>query len=409
MKRIGLFGWILIGFAVGIIVGLIVGEPMAAVKPFGTLFVRLLKMLIVPLIFATLVVGVASISPAKFGKMFGKTVFLYYVTAAIAVCIGLALANAIPANIFGAGFPVGELAAVEPKAPPPMSEVLLGIVPTNPIGAMAQGQILPIVFFAVLFGIAINMAGKVCEPLFNIIDGIANAMFKVVRIVLFYAPIGVFALIGWTVGTHGAGILAPFAVLITVCYVGYILHVGVVYTLFVRYLGKINPWTWLVKVREAPLFAFATCSSSATLPVNLRVVQENTGVSKEVAGFVLPVGANVNMDGTALYQGVTAIFLANAFGVQLGFGGNMIILVTAILASIGTAGVPGAGLIMLMVVLGAVGIPLEGIALIAGIDRILDMGRTAVNITGDGIVAGIIAHWEGEKLLPGIKVGTAAA
>ena len=402
MKKIGLFGWILIAFAIGIIVGAIVGEPMVALKPFGTLFVRLLKMLIVPLVFATLVVGVASISPAKLGRLAWKAIALYYVTAAIAVCIGLVLANVTG---IGVGMPVGELAAIEPKVPPPLSEVLLGIVPTNPVGAMAQGQILPIIFFAILFGIAINLAGKVCEPLFNIIDGIANAMFKLVKIVLYYAPIGVFALIGWIVGTHGVGILAPFAALIAVCYLGYILHVGITYTLFIRFLGKINPWVWLVRIKESPTFAFVTCSSSATLPVTMRVCQENTGMSKETAGFVLPVGATINMDGTALYQGVCAVFLANAFGIELGFGGNMIILVTAILASIGTAGVPGAGLIMLMVVLGAVGIPLEGIALIAGIDRILDMGRTAVNVTGDTIVAGIIAHTEGEALLPGIKVG----
>ena len=408
MRRIGLFGWILIAFAVGIIVGVFLTPEIAGTwfKPFGDVFVRLLKMLIIPLVIATLIVGVASISPAKFGRLFGKAVFLYYITAAIAVFIGLALA--LTTGI-GTGMPVEGLVAVEPKAPPPISQVLLGMIPTNFVGSMAQGAILPIIFFSVLFGIAISMAGKVCEPLLNIIDGVANAMYKVVRIVLYYAPIGVFALIGWTVGTHGLSILAPFGALIAVCYVGYILHVGVVYTLFARFLGKINPWTWLVRVKEAPMFAFVTCSSGATLPVNMRVVEENTGVSKEVSGFVLPVGATVNMDGTALYQGVCAVFLANAFGIPLGGGQIGLIALTAILASIGTAGVPGAGLIMLGVVLGAVGIPLEGIALILGIDRILDMGRTAVNITGDGIVAGIIAHWEGEKLLPGIKVGTAAA
>jgi len=406
MKRIPLFGWILIGFAVGIIVGAIVGEPMVALKPFGTLFVRLLKMLIVPLVFATLVVGVASISPAKLGRLGGKAIVLYYVTAAIAVIIGLLLANATG---IGTGMPVAGLAAVEPKAPPALSAVLLGIIPTNPVEAAAKGQILPIIFFAIIFGIALRMAGKVCEPLFNIIDGIAHAMFRVVRIVLYYAPIGVFALIGWIVGTHGVGILLPFAALIAVCYIGYILHIGITYSLFIRYLGKINPWTWLMRVKEAPTFAFVTCSSSATLPVTMRVCQENTGMSRETAGFVLPVGATINMDGTALYQAVCAVFLANAFGIQLGFGGNMIILVTAILASIGTAGVPGAGLIMLMVVLGAVGIPLEGIALIAGIDRILDMGRTATNVYGDTIVAGIVAHTEGEALLPGIKVGAPAS
>lgn len=402
MKRIPLFGWILIGFALGIIIGAIVGEPMVALKPFGDVFIRLLRMVIVPLVFATLVVGVASIAPSKLGRLGGKAVALYYITAAIAICLGLLLANATG---IGIGMPIGELAAVEPKAPPPMSEVLLAIVPTNPVEALARGAILPIIFFAIIFGIAIRMAGEVCEPLYNMIDGIAQAMFRVVRIILYYAPIGVFALIGWTVGTHGLGVLLPFAALIAVCYLGYIMHVGITYSLFARFLGKINPLAWLSRIKEAPIFALATCSSSATLPVTMRVCQENTGMSKQTAGFVLPVGATVNMDGTALYQAVSAVFLANAFGIELGFGGNMLILLTAILASIGTAGVPGAGLIMLMVVLGVIGVPVEGIALIAGIDRILDMGRTAVNVYGDTIVAGIVAHTEGEALLPGVKVG----
>ncbi len=290
MKRVSLLGWILIGFAVGVIIGAIVGEPMVALRPFGDLFIRLLRMLIVPLIFATLVVGVASISPAKLGRLGGKAIVLYYVTSAIAICIGLLLVNVTG---IGIGIPIGELAAVEARVPPSLSSVLLGIVPTNPVEAAAKGHILPIIFFAMIFGIAIRMAGKVSEPLFNIIDGIAEAMFQVVRIVLYYAPIGVFALIGLTVGTHGLGILLPLAALIAVCYAGYILHVGITYSLFLRFLGKINPWVWLSKIKEAPIFAFATCSSSATLPVTMRVCQENTGMSKGTAGFVLPVGATI--------------------------------------------------------------------------------------------------------------------
>jgi len=375
---------------------------MLALKPFGDLFVRLLKMLIVPLVFATLVVGVASISPARLGRMGGWALLFYYGTGIIAVSIGLVLANV---TRIGVGMPIAGLAEVEAKAVPPLSEVLLNIVPTNPIGAMAQGQILPIILFAILFGIAINLAGKVSEPLYNIMDGMASAMFKLVRIVLYYAPIGVFALIGWTVAKYGVAILAPFAALIAVCYIGYALHIGVTYSLLLRFVAKVNPWKWLMKIKESPTFAFVTCSSSATLPVTMRVCRENTGMSKETAGFILPAGATLNMDGTGLYQGVTAIFLANAFGIDIGFTGNITILITALLASIGTAGVPGAGLIMLMVVLGAVGIPLEGVALIAGIDRILDMGRTATNVIDDTVCAAVIARFEGEKLSPEVVVG----
>lgn len=375
---------------------------MLALKPFGDLFVRLLKMLIVPLVFATLVVGVASISPAKLGRMGGWALLFYYGTGIIAVSIGLILANV---TRIGTGMPIGELAAVEAKAAPALSQVLLNIVPTNPVGAMAQGQILPIIFFAILFGIALNLAGKVAEPLYNIIDGMANAMFKLVRIVLYYAPIGVFALIGWTVAKYGAAVLLPFAALIAVCYLGYILHVGITYSLLLRFVAKVNPWKWLKAIKEAPVFAFVTCSSSATLPVTMRVCRENTGMSKETSGFILPAGSTLNMDGTGLYQGVAAIFLANAFGMDIGIVGNITILITALLASIGTAGVPGAGLIMLMVVMGAVGIPLEGVAIIAGIDRILDMGRTAVNIIDDTVCAAVISRFEGEKLSPEVVVG----
>ncbi len=375
---------------------------MIALKPFGTLFVRLLKMLIVPLVFATLVVGVASITPAKLGRMGGWALLFYYGTGIIAVSIGLILANV---TRIGTGMPIGELAAVEAKAVPALSEVLLNIVPTNPVGAMAQGQILPIIFFAILFGIALNLAGKVAEPLYNIIDGMANAMFKLVRIVLYYAPIGVFALIGWTVAKFGIAVLLPFAALIAVCYLGYALHIGVTYSLLLRFVAKVNPWKWLMAIKEAPVFAFVTCSSSATLPVTMRVCRENTGMSKETAGFILPAGSTLNMDGTGLYQGVAAIFLANAFGMNIGIGGNITILITALLASIGTAGVPGAGLIMLMVVMGAVGIPLEGVAIIAGIDRILDMGRTATNIIDDTVCAAVISRFEGEKLSPEVTVG----
>lgn len=403
-----MFTWILVGFAVGIIVGLFLTPEIAAtwVKPFGTLFVRLLKMLIVPLVFATLVVGVASISPAKLGRMGGWALLFYYGTGIIAVSIGLILANA---TRIGVGMPIGELAAVEPKAAPPISEVLLNIVPTNPIGAMAQGQILPIILFAILFGIAINLAGKVAEPLYNIIDGISNAMFKLVRMIFYYAPIGVFALIGWVVATYGVAVLAPFAALIAVCYIGYALHIGVTYSLILRFIAKVNPWKWLMKIKESPTFAFVTCSSSATLPVTMRVCRENTGMSRETSGFILPAGATLNMDGTGLYQAVAAIFLANAFGMDIGLGGNITILITALLASIGTAGVPGAGLIMLGLVLAAVGIPLEGIALIAGIDRILDMGRTATNVIDDTVCAAVVSRIEKEKLSPEVVVGEAAA
>jgi len=402
MRKLRLFEWILIGFGMGIIAGLIVGPPIAVIKPAGDLFVRLLKMIIVPLVFATIVVGVAKISPSKISRVFGKQVFWYIVTSIIAIAIGLLL---VSVTGIGVGMPVGELATVEPKVPPPLSEVILGIVPTNLIDAMAKGEILPIIFFGLIFGVAISFVGKVCEPLLNVIDGIANAMYRVVRFILWYAPIGVFALIGWTVGTHGPGVLLPLASLIGVCWGGYIIHALGVYSLGLRFLAKVRPLVWPVKMKEMLVMCLATCSGAASLPVTMRCCEENAGISKEITGFVLPVGTTVNMDGTALYAAVCGVFLANAFGIPLGLSGNVIILFTALMASIGTAAVPGAGMIMTMMVLSAVGVPLEGIALIAGIDRILDMGRTAVNCYGDTVIAAIIAHSEGETLLPGINIG----
>jgi len=224
-------------------------------------------------------------------------------------------------------------------------------------------------------------------------------MFKVVQMVLYYAPIGVFGLIAWTVGNYGIAVLQPFAGLIAVVYLVAIIHVTVVYSLFLRGFAKINPLRFLARIKEAPFFAFVTCSSAGTLPVSMKVSQE-VGISKTTAGFVLPVGATVNMDGTAIYQAVAAVFIANAFGISLGIGEQVIIVVTALLASIGTAGVPGAGMIMLMTVLTAIGLPLEGVALIAGVDRILDMARTTVNVLDDIVAAALVGATEGETFDP---------
>ena len=320
-----------------------------------------------------------------------------------AIVLGLIIAGV---SGVGIGMELGELKAMEVKTAPPLADVLLNIIPTNPLKGMAEGEVLQIIFFAIVFGMAMGAVGKVVDPLRRFFESVAETMYKLVGYVLWVGPIGVFALMWWTVGTYGLSVLKPFALVIVLVYIGTALQVFLVYAGLLRGFG-IRPLHYLNKIKEAPIFAFTTCSSSATLPITMRVTKD-AGVSVSTSGFVLPMGATVNMDGTALYQAVTAVFLANAFGIHLTIGHMVIIGVTALLASIGTAGVPGAGLIMLTMVLAAVGIPIEGIALIAGIDRILDMARTAVNVTDDATAAVLVAKTEGESLPKDLLVAGAA-
>lgn len=394
MRKIGMLERILIGFVLGVLVGAVFGEWATNLKFFGDIFVRLLQMLVVPLVFSTLATGVAKVGGIKLGRMFGKTLFFYYITAIFALVIGLVLANTFG---IGVGMELGELAEVEFSAPPPFSEVLVDIVPTNIVDSMANASMLQIVFFAIVFGLSMGWAAEKAQPVKDVLEGIAEVMFKMVTMVLLYAPIGVFALMAWTVGSLGLSVLLPFASLIFTVYLACIIHVFVVHAIFVKIFCKINPFKFLGLMKEAIIFAFTTTSSAGTLPVSMRVTKD-VGISNSVSGFVLPIGATLNMDGTALYQAVAAVFIANAFGLELTIGQQVLIAVTAVLGSVGTAGVPGAGMIMLMTVLSAVGIPIQGVALIAGVDRILDMARTAVNVVDDITATAMVASTEGEKL-----------
>jgi Na+/H+-dicarboxylate symporter len=396
LKKLGLLERILIGFLLGIVAGAIFGPSIVGIKFFGDILLRLLQMLVIPLVFTTLSVGVAKIGGIKMGRIFAKTLFFYYVTAIFALIIGLFMANIF--NV-GVGMQLGDLAQVDAVTAPPIAETILNIIPTNVVNAMASATMLQVVFFAIIFGISMGMAGAVSKPIKDTLESAAEVMFKMVYIVMGYAPIGVFALMAWTVGNFGLSVLTPFAGLILVVYAGCIVHVFVVHTIFLWIFCRINPFRFLNKIKEAILFAFTTTSSAGTLPVSFKVAKE-AGISNSVSGFVLPIGATMNMDGTALYQTVAAVFIANAFGIELTIGQQVLIAVTAVLASIGTAGVPGAGLIMLMTVLGSVGLPMQGIALIAGVDRILDMARTAVNVVDDLTATAMVASTEGETLAP---------
>lgn len=396
MKRIGLLTQILIAFILAIIIGAIVGPSIAVVQPLGDLFLRLIQFIIVPLVLASLVVGIAGTGDLKqIGRMGGVTFSYYLITTAIAVVIGLALANIFkPGANLNITEPTGE---VEVTETPGIIDTLLNIVPVNPIASMVEGNMLQIIFFALFLGIGIAILGSKAKTVYNFFDGLAEIMYKITGIIMRFAPIGIFGLIAPTVGEHGVSVLLPLLKVIILVYAGCILHAAIVYSSSVKYFANMSPLTFFKGIAPASLVAFSTSSSSATLPVTIKNTEENLGVSRKVSSFVLPLGATINMDGTALYQGVAVIFIAQFFGYDLSFAQQLMIILTATLASIGTAGVPGAGLIMTTMVVTAVGLPVEGIALIAGIDRILDMIRTSLNITGDASASVVVQALEDQR------------
>ncbi|CAM5220347.1 Na+/H+-dicarboxylate symporter OS=Ureibacillus acetophenoni OX=614649 GN=SAMN05877842_1071 PE=4 SV=1 [Ureibacillus acetophenoni] len=396
MKKIGLLTQILIAFVIAIILGAIVGPSIEVVKPLGDLFLRLIKFIIVPLVLASLVVGVAGTGDIKrIGRMGGITFVYYIVTTAIAVTIGLVLAN-----IFRPGSGLDMTLSsdtAEPTATPNVVDTILGIIPTNPIASLVETNMLQIIFFAIFIGIAIAMLGEKAKTVYNFFDEFAEIMYKITNIVMKTAPIGVFGLIAPIVGQYGVSVLLPLIKLILVVYAGCILHAVLVYSGSVKIFSKQSPLKFFKGIAPASLVAFSTSSSSGTLPITMKSTEENLGVSKKVSSFVLPLGATINMDGTALYQGVCVLFIAQFMGIELSITQQLIIVLTATLASIGTAGVPGAGLIMLTMVVTAVGLPLEAIALVAGVDRILDMIRTSVNVTGDASAAVVVNALEEKR------------
>ncbi|MCF4151375.1 dicarboxylate/amino acid:cation symporter [Dethiosulfovibrio sp. F2B] len=396
-KKIPLIWKITIGFVLGIVAGAMIGPKVAVVEPIGKIFITLLKMLIVPLVFSSLVVGVSSIGdPKTLGRIGIKTILLYLGTTAIAIVIGLSMGHFFQP---GAGMNIENVAEASGKAAPTLAQVIIGMFPSNPVQALAQGHMLQIIVFSLFFGIAAILAGEKGKPILSVMDSIAETMYKVTEVVMSLAPYGVFALIAVTVSKYGISVLAPFAKVIGAVYLGCLLHAIIVYSGLVSIITKKSPMWFFSGIKEASLTAFVTRSSSATLPVTMTCTQENMGVSEKISSFVLPLGATINMDGTALYQGVCALFIAQAFGIDLSLGAQVGIIVTATLASIGTAGVPGAGLIMLTLVVTQAGLPMEGVAMVAGIDAVLDMARTSLNVTGDACVTTVVAKTEGELSL----------
>nr|WP_293620865.1 dicarboxylate/amino acid:cation symporter [Salinisphaera sp.] len=374
--------------------GALLGDNATMLKPLGDIFISAIKMLIVPLVFSTLVVGITGMGdPQKMGRIGLRTIALYLFTTAFAIAIGL-----LASTIFqpGAGLDLAYDSSVEAKEAPSLVEILVGLVPQNPIDALANGNILQIIVFAIGLGISLLLIGERGAPMNRVFESFAEAMYKLTEIVMAFAPFGVFGLIANVSGQYGLDVLLPLAKVIGVAYLACVVHVLVVYSGLIALLGRLNPVRYFRGGIDALVVAYSSASSSGTLPVSLRCAQDNLGVSRGVSGFVLPVGATINMDGTALYQGVVALFVAQFVGIDLSWADYSMIILTGTLASIGTAGVPGAGLVMLSIVLTQVGLPLEAVGVVAGIDRILDMARTSVNVAGDLMVTILVAKSEGE-------------
>lgn len=402
-KKLSLPAWIFIGMLAGIAAGLIfafagLGDFTTEwIKPIGTIYVNLLKFLVVPVVLFSIADGVISLKDLKRVGSVGLKTFVYYmITTALAVVIGLVLVNIFKGNFTPLPSAEIEGLAYEAKEAPSVMQVIVNIFPDNFFKPMVNSDMLPVIVIAIFLGAGVLAAGEKGQKIGELINCGEEVIMKIMMMIIKFTPIGVFCLMTNVVAVNGADIIGKLALIIGVAYIGYIIHVVVVYGLSVKFLAKMSPFAFFKGIAPAMITAFTTTSSNATLPVNIECCNK-MGAEPEVSSFVLPLGATINMDGTAIYQAVCAVFIACCYGVQLTLGDMAMIVLTATLASVGTAGVSGAGMIMLAMVLTQVGLPVEGIAIIAGVDKIFDMGRTTLNITGDATCALFISRLEREK------------
>lgn len=359
----------------------------------GQIFIASLKLLVVPLVFVSLVLGTASLgSNSRMGVMAGKTIGLYMLTTGIAISLALITASIIKP---GVGMDLSTATSFMGSEAPSLKQVIINMFPTNPVTAMAEGNMLQIIVFSLLMGLALAQVGDKGKGIFEWFESADVVVMRMVLILMNLAPYGIFALLTKLFTQLGYGAIADLGKYVFTLVFVLILHLTLVYCGLIKFVCGLNPIKFLSNVRPAMLFAFSTASSSATLPVTLRTAENRLGVDNSVASFVLPLGATINMDGTAIMQGVATAFIAQAYGIDLSFTDYLMVILTATLASVGTAGVPGVGLIMLSMVLTQVGLPVEGVALIIGVDRLLDMLRTSVNVAGDSMVATLISKGEG--------------
>lgn len=380
----------------GIAVGLFWGPGAESIKWIGDLFIRAIKMLIVPLIFFSLVSGIAALGDLKkLGNVGGKALLLFVTTAMISVSLGLTMGTIFQPGIgLDISLPTG-VDIPQPAATSP-TDMILALIPENPVMAMAEGQILPLIIFAMLFGIALLMAGKDAAPIIRGVDAGSVVMQKMTMLVMELTPFGVFALMAWVAGTFGFEALLPLAKMVALNYAGCFIIILIVYPVILKSIAKLPVIDFFRGIVDAQAVAFSTASSNAALPVTLRCVQRNLGVSKSVASFTVALGATINMNGTAMYLGLVALFGAQIYGIDLTWTSYLLIGLTATLGSVGAAGIPGSGLVMMSLVLSSIGVPLETIAFVAGINHIMDMMRTMTNVTGDATVAVAVGRMAGE-------------
>jgi Na+/H+-dicarboxylate symporter len=416
-KSLGLTAKILIGMVTGVFTGFIfkflMGESgdlifttslfTFSLKSFfvdgifnigGQIFVNSLKMLVVPLVFVSLVCGTCSLSdPKKLGRLGGKSISLYLLTTAIAITIAMTLALVINP---GEGVSIASSATFDAKQAPSLTDVIINMFPTNPINAMSSGNMLQVIVFALLIGIAMALSGEAGKRLTAVFEDLNTVILKLVSILMNIAPYGVFFLMAKLFSYIEGDLIVKLIFYFGTVLLALFIHALIVYPLLLKSFSGLNPVIFLNKIKELCIFAFSTSSSSATMPVTLETATKKLGADNKVASFTIPLGATINMDGTAIMQGVATVFIAQVFAVDLSINDYLMVILTATLASIGTAGVPGVGLIMLAMVLNQVGLPVEGIAIIMGVDRLLDMTRTAVNVTGDCMVTCIVSKSENE-------------
>lgn len=407
-KKMSLTTKVLLGMALGIVLGLgfnLTGmnEEGSFVNQFvvngafhivGKMFVNMLKMLVVPLVFFSLICGVTGIGDIRMlGRVGTKSFALYMLTTAIAIATAILIAASLG---IGDGLNLVSADNFTGKEAPPLSQVLIDIIPKNPVAAMANGDMLPIIFFSIMVGVSMLMVGHKAKPFIAGAEIANEIMMKMVNIIMALAPYAVFALIAKAVANLGLDLLASLAGYVLVLVGALMFHLFVTLMITLKVFSGLSPMMFLKKIRNVQVFAFSTASSNATIPVTMRTVTQRFGVNNSVASFTVPFGATINMDGTAIMQGVATVFIANVYGVDLGIGGYLTVILMSVLASIGTAGVPGVGLIMLSMVFTQVGLPVEGIGLVLGVDRLMDMIRTAVNVSGDAAVSSIVAKSEGK-------------
>lgn len=402
MKKLSITTKILIGIVLGLVVGLVLNLYFPQVfesvneyffDPVSVLFIKAIKMIVVPLVFFSIAAGAAGIAdPKKLGRVGGKTIILYLLTTAIAITFALVVANVIDPGLGTSISTATEKPEI--KEAPSVKDTLLNIVPDNPVGAMASAEMLQIIFFALLFGIGMALLREKASRVKEFVDQANDIMIKLVQIVMATAPYAAFALMARAVGQAGIDLIGSMAWYMFAILLALILHMVITYSTLLTLFAKMNPLRFFKAMFPAMEVAFTTSSSAATLPVTMEVAERDLKIPKSISSFVLPLGATINMDGTAIMQGVAAVFIAQLYGIPLGLQEQLIIILTATMASIGTAAVPGVGLITLAMVLNAVGLPVEGIAIVMGVDRLLDMSRTATNITGDACVACVVAKGE---------------